>query len=371
MLVRIGVVALAGLLGVLGSTLVTRKSMAAIGLSDSSTTTTVGSTTAGTTSDTSTAVSTATVGAPPSPPVGVPLRHGFGHACLTVGGVIVLLPGRRPLVRQRSRERRLAVALRRCRERERDLADPACGPGAGGRSGASHRRKAGRPRRWSAGAGRRLGLCRQGRASSTRPGKRGAYGAGRAPARATRRPADRSDRRGRLLGDDAQTGVGGAPPGHAGAPEPADGSPRSGTETGDRRSPAHARETPPRTQPSRRAAAPSGAAAACTPAAESHTAARPIAVRLPGRRERLLRRQLRRGPERRLLASRRRHLRTARDAGRRCRGRDPEPGWLGAAGRVAPLGARSACQRVLLRAPLRLHGDRASRNARQSGSGAR
>src|SRR6266550_8866390 len=76
-------------------------------------------------------------------------------------------------------------------------------------------------------------------------------------------------------------------------------------------------------------------------------------------------------PERRLLASRRRHLRAARNAGRRCLGRDPEPGRLGAARRLAPLGARSARQRVLLRAPLRLYGDGASRNARESRSGAR
>jgi murein DD-endopeptidase MepM/ murein hydrolase activator NlpD len=98
MLVRIGVLALAGLLGVLGSMLATRESLASDGLSDTSTTTTVAPTTAGTTTATSTAVSTSTVPAPGSPPVAVPVTPAFRSACVTVGGVIILLPGRRPLV---------------------------------------------------------------------------------------------------------------------------------------------------------------------------------------------------------------------------------------------------------------------------------
>jgi hypothetical protein len=94
MLVRIGVVALAGLLGVLGSMLITRDSHA----SDGSTTTVV-STTAGTTTGPSTAVSTSTAPVlPPSPPVAVPVRRALGRGCVTVGGVIILLPGRRPVV---------------------------------------------------------------------------------------------------------------------------------------------------------------------------------------------------------------------------------------------------------------------------------
>jgi Peptidase family M23 len=93
MLVRIGVVALTGLLGVLGSMLITRDSHA----SDVSTPTDV-TTTAGTTGS-STAVSTSTAPVlPPSPPVAVPVRRSLGRGCVTVGGVIILSPGRRPVV---------------------------------------------------------------------------------------------------------------------------------------------------------------------------------------------------------------------------------------------------------------------------------
>ena len=99
MLVRIGVVALAGMLGVLGSMLITRESHASVGLSDGSTTTTVVSTTAETTTGLSTAVSTSTAPVlPPSPPVAVPVRRAVGRGCVTVGGVMILLPGRRPVV---------------------------------------------------------------------------------------------------------------------------------------------------------------------------------------------------------------------------------------------------------------------------------
>jgi murein DD-endopeptidase MepM/ murein hydrolase activator NlpD len=99
MLVRIGVVALAGMLGVLGSMLITRESPASISLSDGSTTTTVVSTTAGTTTGLSTAVSTSTPPVlPPPPPAAVPVRRALGRGCLTVGGVMILLPRRRPVV---------------------------------------------------------------------------------------------------------------------------------------------------------------------------------------------------------------------------------------------------------------------------------
>jgi murein DD-endopeptidase MepM/ murein hydrolase activator NlpD len=99
MLVRIGVLALAGLLGLLGSMLITRKSIAAIGLSDTSMTTiTATSTASGTTSGTSSAVSTSTLETPPSAPVGVPVTKTLGRGCVTIGGVILLLPERRPLV---------------------------------------------------------------------------------------------------------------------------------------------------------------------------------------------------------------------------------------------------------------------------------
>jgi murein DD-endopeptidase MepM/ murein hydrolase activator NlpD len=98
MLVRIGVVALAGLLGALGSMLITRQSHASVGLSEGSTTT-IASTTGGTTTGLSTAVSTSTAPIlPPSPPVAVPVRRPLGRGCVTVGGVIILLPGRRPVV---------------------------------------------------------------------------------------------------------------------------------------------------------------------------------------------------------------------------------------------------------------------------------
>ena len=94
MLVRIGVVALAGLLGVLGSMLITRDSHA----SDGSTTPDV-STTAGTTTAPSTAVSTTTAPVlPTSPPVAVPVSRGLRAGCVTIGGVIILLPGRRPVM---------------------------------------------------------------------------------------------------------------------------------------------------------------------------------------------------------------------------------------------------------------------------------
>src|SRR4029453_7129087 len=98
MLVRIGGVALAGMLGGLGSMLITRKSHASVGFSDGSTTTVV-STTAGTTTGLSTAVSPSTApGLPPSPPVAVPGRRACRRGCGTVGGVMILVPGRRPVV---------------------------------------------------------------------------------------------------------------------------------------------------------------------------------------------------------------------------------------------------------------------------------
>src|SRR4029450_8039390 len=98
MLVRIVAVALAGMLGVLGSMLITRKSHASVGFSDGSTTTDV-STTAGKTTGLSTAVSPSPAPVrPPSPPVAVPVRRAVGRGCGTVGGVMILVPGRRPVV---------------------------------------------------------------------------------------------------------------------------------------------------------------------------------------------------------------------------------------------------------------------------------
>src|SRR5919108_1722389 len=98
MLVRIGVLALAGLLGLLGSMLVARTSPAAPGLSDPSATTTAASTSVGTTSAASTAVSTSTLPTPPPPPVGVPLTRGLAGACVRAGGVMLLQPHRPPVV---------------------------------------------------------------------------------------------------------------------------------------------------------------------------------------------------------------------------------------------------------------------------------
>src|SRR2546423_1787394 len=179
-----------------------------------------------------------------------------------------------------TRESHASVGLRRCRERERDLADRACGPSAGGRAKASHRREAARPRRWSSGADRRLGLCHKRGAARAWRQRRAADGAGRASAHGKRWPADRSDRRGRLLRE-SETRAGGAAPARARAPAPAHGAPRSTAEAGDRHS-RESREAPPRPQPARAAAPPAGAVAARTPAADANAAARPAALRLPG-----------------------------------------------------------------------------------------
>jgi murein DD-endopeptidase MepM/ murein hydrolase activator NlpD len=93
MLVRIGVLALVGLLGALGSLLVTRASLASVGSTDSTTTTT---TTESTTVGTTTATSTST--GPTTPPIGVPVTPALARHCVTVGGVMLLVPGRRPVV---------------------------------------------------------------------------------------------------------------------------------------------------------------------------------------------------------------------------------------------------------------------------------
>jgi murein DD-endopeptidase MepM/ murein hydrolase activator NlpD len=95
MVVRIGVLALVGLLGALGSLLVTRNSLASGGLTEPSTTT-IASTTVGTTAGTTTAASTST--GPTTPPLGVPVTPALTRNCVTVGGVMLLLPGRQPLV---------------------------------------------------------------------------------------------------------------------------------------------------------------------------------------------------------------------------------------------------------------------------------
>ena len=88
--------------------------------------------------------------------------------------------------------------------------------------------------------------------------------------------------------------------------------------------------------------------------ADGDAAARPLELRVPGRRRRELRRHVRRLPRRRPreLAPRRRHLRGARNAGRRRRRRHAQPRRLAASRRLAPVGARPQPQPVLLRAPL-------------------
>src|SRR5947199_6732218 len=97
MLVRTGALALVGLLGALGSLLITRTSLASVGPTDSTTTaTTAASTTVGTAPGTTTGPSTST--SPPTPPVGVAVAPGLARDCVTVGGVMLLLPGRRPLL---------------------------------------------------------------------------------------------------------------------------------------------------------------------------------------------------------------------------------------------------------------------------------
>jgi hypothetical protein len=92
MWVRIGALALVGLVGALGSLLVTRTSLASVGSTDSTTTATTSSTTIGTT----TAISTST--GLTTPPIGVPVTSALARDCVTVGGVMVLVPRRRPVV---------------------------------------------------------------------------------------------------------------------------------------------------------------------------------------------------------------------------------------------------------------------------------
>src|SRR5205814_4298950 len=91
------VLALVGLLGALGSLLITRTSLASVGPSDSTTTTTTAaSTTVGTSVGTTTAATTST--APVMPQVVVPVSPALARDCVTVGGVMLLVPGRQPLV---------------------------------------------------------------------------------------------------------------------------------------------------------------------------------------------------------------------------------------------------------------------------------
>jgi hypothetical protein len=97
MLVRIGVLALVGVLGALGSLLITRTSLASAGPTDSTTTTTTNASTTvatsvGTTTGTSTSAGLTT------PPVGVPVTPALARDCITVGGVMLLVPGRQPVV---------------------------------------------------------------------------------------------------------------------------------------------------------------------------------------------------------------------------------------------------------------------------------
>jgi murein DD-endopeptidase MepM/ murein hydrolase activator NlpD len=96
MVVRIGVLALVGLLGALGSLLITRSSLASAGPTDSTTTTTTAaSTTVGTSVGTTTVTSTLP---PATPPVGVPVTPALARNCVTAGGVMLLVPGREPVV---------------------------------------------------------------------------------------------------------------------------------------------------------------------------------------------------------------------------------------------------------------------------------
>jgi murein DD-endopeptidase MepM/ murein hydrolase activator NlpD len=97
MLVRIGVLALVGLLGVLGSLLITRTSLASVGPTDSTTTSTP---TASTTVDTfvGTTTGASTPAGPARPPVGVPVTPALARDCVSAGGVMLLVPGRQPVV---------------------------------------------------------------------------------------------------------------------------------------------------------------------------------------------------------------------------------------------------------------------------------
>ncbi|HYX76753.1 MAG TPA: M23 family metallopeptidase, partial [Gaiellaceae bacterium] len=97
MVVRSGVLALVGLLGALGSLLIARTSLASAGPTDSTTTTTTAaSTTVGTSVGTTTGTSTSAV--PATPPVAVPVRPTLARDCVTAGGVMLLVPGRKPVV---------------------------------------------------------------------------------------------------------------------------------------------------------------------------------------------------------------------------------------------------------------------------------
>ena len=90
-------------------------------------------------------------------------------------------------------------------------------------------------------------------------------------------------------------------------------------------------------------------------------------LRLPGLRPGVVRRHLRRAARRRLrrLAPRRGHLRAARDAAPRGRGRHRVLGRVERHRRLAPLAARPGRERVLLRPPLRLLAARRQRPARE------
>jgi len=97
MLVRIGVLALVGLLGALGSLLITRTSLASAAPTDSTTTTTTAASTTVATSVGTTA-GTSTLAGPATPPVGVPVTPALARDCVTVGGVMLLVPGRQPVL---------------------------------------------------------------------------------------------------------------------------------------------------------------------------------------------------------------------------------------------------------------------------------
>ena len=102
-----------------------------------------------------------------------------------------------------------------------------------------------------------------------------------------------------------------------------------------------------------------------------HAGAVRRAVRVPGAREGLVRRQLGSRARRRRLAPRRRHLRVARRAGRRRRGRRAALRRLERHRRPAALAARPRGQLLLLRASLAVRRDRRRRSARARRDGDR
>ena len=97
----------------------------------------------------------------------------------------------------------------------------------------------------------------------------------------------------------------------------------------------------------------------------------PAGLRLPGLRRVVVHGHVRRAPGGRRLASRRGHLRAARSAAARGRGRHRLLGRLERPGRLPALAARPAGEPVLLRPPLGLLAAGRRRERGQGGSGRR